>query len=252
MQTYASILRDLHLQASRESSDFVLTDYTDICAQPPVHWQDLIKKHNGLIQVAFGIEPSLLPAIWATAPEALQYDVIMDVGIPVAMATNFGPVLRIQAPSVPSPESHANVGDGRELQFHAGPLFHIAKMRGTSQDSLFHHLSADRDEWILEHLRSAVSQVGLKARLRVSMKRNAYEAGLGSFYSRLGWRIASKTTRRQSLMVEHGPAAVQAAEGRGEDLNEQVFVVEKTYKIVQPPAHVADQDLSLHNLKARL
>lgn len=233
LETYASIFRDLYLQAMRESPESFAEDYTHVSCRTPRYWQVLVKQHHGLMQIAFGISPSLMPAIWATAPAALQFDLIMDVGIPLGVAINHGPVSHEKSQPVPASTVGLNHLDSSRQQYYGGIVFHIAHMNEAVRKNLFEHLSMDRDKWILDNLRSANTGSPAKARFRANIKSGSHQETLSSFYSRPGWYKIGAQTWRASLLADGGEAAVKAAERRGDDMDESTAVVERIFTASQ-------------------
>lgn len=226
LRSFACILRDLQLQALRESPESFIDEYTDVSSQPQHYWQNLIEHHNGLIQIAFGISPSLMPSIWATAPAALQFDVIMDIGIPLAMAISFGPVAPDQGLSS-APPAIENSSD-KESRFYGGLPFQVARTRGAERcHHLFNQIMVDRDEWLLEHCRAMQRDKPIVARFRTNIKAGADQDELLSLYLRNGWCVSKSRPWRQTTLAGSGEAALQATECRGNEMDEFTVVVEK-------------------------
>lgn len=228
LRKYASILRDLRLQSLRESPEAFTERHDDVFARPETYWHRFIEHHNGLIHIAFGLPESEALRL-AGAEPTVRTDSIMALGLPLGMAVNTGPVSQDQFVSLPASQVPLNRPDEQEQRFHAGMLFHIAEMRGSGRGKLFEHLMLDRDEWLLNKLQSTGSDPPPVAKFRGNVKPGRRQKDLLSFYARAGWYIAGAQTWSANLLAEGGPAAVQAAECRGDDMDEVSVVVEKIF-----------------------
>lgn len=252
LATYASILRDLRLQALREDQESFTEDYSEVSARPAQFWQDFIKDHNGLIHIAFGLEKSEMPTISATAPEALQIGLVMELGLPLSMAVNSGPVNQDRFLSLPNSRVPLNRPDCEELRFHGGMLFHISRVRGAQRGHLFEHLTLDRDEWLLQKLLEVGCDPPPVARFRGNIKSGARQNKLLSFYDRSGWYIAGTQTWRANLLAEGGESAVQKAQHRGDNMDDESIVVEKIFTVAHLEWQIEKNKSILGRLEARL
>jgi hypothetical protein len=229
-EMYASIFRELRLQSLREDPESFTEKHDAASTRPMAYWNNFIEQHNGLIHIAFGLQNPEAPNLAGTTSIA-KNDLIMKHGRPLGMAVNTGPVPQDQFLSLPGSQIPLNRPDDQEQRFHAGMLFLVPEMRGAQRGLLFEHLSLDRDEWLLNSLRSGSADPPPLARLRGNVKPGLRQKGLLTFYTRAGWYIAGTQTWRSNLLAEGGLAGVKAAETRGDNVDEVSIVVEKIFTV---------------------
>jgi hypothetical protein len=229
-QTYASIFRELRLQSLRDEPEAFTEKHDAASVRPMAYWSNFIEQHNGLIHIAFGLPKSEAPKLAGTTSIA-KNDLIMKHGRPLGMAVNTGPVPQDQFLSPPGSQIPLDRPDDQERRFHAGMLFLIPEMRGTQRGLLFEHLSLDRDEWLLNILQSAATDPPPLGRLRGNVKPGLRQRALLTFYTRAGWYIAGTQTWRSNLLAEGGLAGIEAAETRGDNMDEVSIVVEKIFTV---------------------
>lgn len=230
LQVFSCVLRDLRLLSLRESPDSFTEKHDEASAKPAVFWEEYVKKHNGLIHIAFGMPVSESPKL-DKMEKIPREDLILASGKPLGMAVNTGPVPNHLFLSLPGSGVPRNRPDSEELRFHGGMLFHVPEMRGAKKGHLFEHLVLDRDEWLLEKLQSAQSDPPPLARFRGNVKPGSQQSGLISFYTRAGWYLAGTQTWRVNLLAEGGENAVRAAGQRGDNMDEVSVVVEKIFTV---------------------
>lgn len=250
-QTYASIFRELRLQSLRDEPEAFTEKHDAASLRPMTYWYDFIDQHNGLIHIAFGLPKSEASKLAGTSLLA-NNDLIMKQGKPLGLAVNTGPVPKEQFLSLPGSQIPVNRPDDQEQRFHAGMLFHVPEMRGAQRGLLFETLVLDRDEWLLNSLRSTATEPPPLARFRGNVKPGRRQKELLLFYTRAGWYIAGTQTWRSNLLAEGGPAAVQAAETRGDDMDEVSIVVEKIFTVPQLEWQIRKNKAILSKASARL
>jgi hypothetical protein len=250
-QKFASVFRELRLRSLHDEPEAFTEKYDAASARPMQYWYDFVEQHNGLIHIAFGLPKSEASKL-AEITVAARNDYILEHGRPLGMAVNTGPVHKDQFLSLPGSQIPANRPDDQEQRFHAGMLFHVPEMRGAQRGLLFETLVLDRDEWLLSSLRSARSDPPPLARFRGNVKPGRRQKDLLLFYNRAGWYIAGTQTWRSNVLAEGGSAAVQAAEDRGDDMDEVSVVVEKIFTVVQLEWQIRKNKSVLAKASARL
>lgn len=251
LQKFASVFRDLRLQALSESPESFTEKYNAVATRPAAYWQNYIRNHRGLMHIAFGIS-EFHSRLLATTEQKARNSFILEHGRPLGMAVNTGPVPRDLFLSLPGSQVLPNRPDEQEQRFHGGMLFHVADMRGQQGGRLIEHLVLDRDQWLLEKLQSTRSEAPPLARFRGNVKPGRNQERLLSFYARSGWYIAGTQTWRTNLMAEGGLAAVRAAEDRGDDMDEVSVVVEKIFTVPHLEWQIRRNKRSLQRRQARL
>lgn len=250
-QTYASIFRELRLQSLREDPESFTEKYDTASTRPSAYWTDFIEQHNGLIHIAFGLSKSESSRLAGTTSTA-RNDSIMKHGKPLGMAVNTGPIPQDQFLALPGSQIPLNRPDDQEQRFHAGMLFLVPGMRGAQRGLLFEHLTLDRDEWLLNLLRSGSTDPPPLGRLRGNVKPGLRQKGLLTFYTRAGWYIAGTQAWRSNLLAEGGPAGVEAAEARGDSMDEVSMVVEKIFTVTELEWQIKKNKAILRKSGARL
>jgi hypothetical protein len=248
---YASIFRELRLQSLRDEPEAFTEKHDAASARPMNYWYNFVEQHNGLIHIAFGLPKSEASRLAGTNITT-RHDLIVKHGRPLGMAVNTGPVPKDQFLALPGSQIPLNRPDDQEQRFHAGMLFHVAAMRGPQRGLLFEHLVLDRDEWLLNSLRSAATDPPPLARFRGNVKPGRRQKDLLLFYTRAGWYIAGTQMWRSNLLAEGGPAAVQAAEARGDNMDEVSIVVEKIFTVAQLECQIRKNKAILKKANARL
>jgi hypothetical protein len=250
-ESFAKVFRVLRLQSLRESPESFTEKHDAVSARPAAYWQDYIQNHEGLIHIAFGI-PKSQAGQAATSEKNTKNNYILEHGRPLGMAVNTGPVPHDRFLSLPGSQVPPNRPDEQEQRFHGDMLFHVADMRGQRGERLIQHLVLDRDEWLVEKLRSAQDKIPPLARFRGNVKPGRNQESLLSFYARSGWYIAGTQTWRANLMAEGGLAAVRAAEVRGDDMEEVSVVVEKIFTVPHLEWQICRNKSLLQRRNARL
>lgn len=248
---YATIFRELRLQSLRDDPEAFTERFDAVVTRPIDYWYNFIEQHNGLIHIAFGVSKSDASKL-ANITSIARNDFIMKHGRPIGMAVNTGPVPSDQFLSLPGSQIPLNRPDDQEQRFHAGMLFHVADMRGPQRGLLFEHLVLDRDQWLLDSLRSTATNPPPLARFRGNVKPGRRQKDLLLFYTRAGWYIAGTQTWRSNLLAEGGQAAVQAAEVRGDNMDEVSIVVEKIFTVPQLEWQISKNKAILSKRGARL
>jgi hypothetical protein len=225
-QTFASIFRELRLQSLGDNPESFTEKYDAAYMRPITYWNDFIEQHNGLIHIAFGLSKSKGSTL-AGKNSAARNDLIMKHGKPLCMAVNTGPVPQNQFLALPGSQIPLNRPDDQEQRFHAGMLLLVPEMRSAKQGLLFEHLTLDRDEWLLNLLRSGSTDPPPLGRLRGNVKPGPRQRDLLTFYTHGGWYIAGTQTWRSNLLAEGGSAGVEVAKARGDNMDEVSVVVEK-------------------------
>jgi hypothetical protein len=250
-ETYASIFRELCLQSLRDDPESFTEKHDAASIRPMNYWNNFIEQHNGLIHIAFGLPKSETPNLAETTSTA-RNDLIMKHGRPLGMAVNTDPVPQDQFLFLPGSQIPLNRPDDQEQRFHAGMLFLVPEMRGAQRGLLFEHLSLDRDEWLLNSLRSGSTDPPPLARFRGNVKPGLRQKALLTFYTRAGWYIAGTQTWRSNLLAEGGLAGVEAAETRGDDMDEVSVVVEKIFTVPELEWQIRKNKAVLRKSGARL
>lgn len=250
-QRFASIFRGLRLQSLREDPEAFTEKYAAASARPMSYWNDFMEQHNGLIHIAFGLQKSEASQIEKTT-SAARNDSIVEHGKPLAMAVNTGPVPQDLFLAPPGSRIPLNRPDDQETRFHAGMLFVIPEMRGAQRGLLLEHMVLDRDEWLLASLRSAETDPPPLGRLRGNVKPGPRQKALLTFYNREGWYIAGTQTWRSNLLAEGGPAGVEAAEFRGDDMDEVSMVIEMIFTVTQLEWQISKNRAMLRKVDTRL
>lgn len=230
LNTFASIFRDLRLQALRDDPDAFTERHDDVAKRSAEYWTDFLRHHTGLVHIAFGIPPAK-DADVTDAETNMPDKLIMADGKPLGTAVNSGPLPQDRFPSLPGSNVPLCRPDNQEQRFHGGMLFHVPSMRGGLRGLLFEHLVLDRDEWLLEQLQSAGSDPPPVARFRGNVKPGSRQKSLLDFYIKAGWYIAGTQTRSANLLAEGGKAAVEAGIVRGDAMEEESIVVEKIFTV---------------------
>ena len=224
---YATIFRQLRLQALRESVESFTERYDEAAARPLSQWEDAIANKNGLIHIGFGLPVARVADMPADSVEE-QEDWIAEHGVPLGMAINTGPVPREhflcpRGSRIPSTRS-----DDEEVRIHSNMLYVVAGLRGSrNRGVLFEALTLDRDRWILDVLTSVRVDPPPVARFRGTARAGQNQEKLIDFYVDAGWYVAGTMTWRQSVLAEEGEEGVRAAEARGDDMERVSVVVEK-------------------------
>jgi hypothetical protein len=250
-ETYASIFRELRLQSLRDDPESFTEKHDATSIRPMAYWNNFIEHHKGLIHIAFGFPKSQAPEL-AGASSTVKNDLIMKHGRPLGMAVNTGPVPQHQFLSLPGSQIPLNRPDDQEQRFHAGMLFLVPEMRGARRGLLFEHLSLDRDEWLLDSLRCGSADPPPLARFRGNVKPGLRQEALLTFYTRVGWYIAGTQTWRSNLLAEGGLAGVEAAETRGDNMDEVSVVVEKIFTVPELEWQIRKNKAILRKVDARL
>lgn len=251
LRQFASVFRDLRLQALSDSPESFTERYDAVSARPAAYWQNYIETHKGLMHIAFGLTESQ-SRLLATTEQKARNIFILEHGRPLGMAVNTGPVPDDLFLSIPGSQILPNRSDEQEQRFHGGMLFHVADMRGQQGGRLIEHLVLDRDRWLLDKLQSTSSEVPPLARFRGNVKPGRNQERLLSFYARSGWYIAGTQTWRTNLMAEGGQAAVNAAKDRGDNMDEVSVVVEKIFTVPHLEWQIRRNKRSLQREEARL
>jgi hypothetical protein len=251
LRKYAAIFRALRLQSLRDDPEAFTEKLDAVVKRPTDYWYNFIEQHNGLIHIAFGVPKSDASKLGGMTAIG-RNDFIMKHGRPLGMAVNTGPVPSDQFLSLPGSQIPRNRPDDQEQRFHAGMLFHVADMRGPQRGLLFEHLVLDRDQWLLNSLRSTATNPPPLARFRGNVKPGRRQKDLLLFYTRAGWYIAGTQTWRSNLLAEGGPAAIQAAEARGDDMDEVSIVVEKIFTVAQLQWQIEKNKAILKKSSSRL
>lgn len=249
LETFASIFRSLRLQSLRESPESFTDKYDEVAARSDSYWPTFIQMHKGLIHIAFGVSKAEGSIITRAEPR-WRSDLIMAHGKPLGMAVNTGPVPSEHFLSLPGSRVPPNRPDCEEQRFHGGSLFHIPEVRGDRR--LFAHLVLSRDQWLLSSLLSAQSDPPPVARFRGDVKSGRHQKRLLEFYDRAGWQIAGTQTSRTNKLALGGPAAVQEAELRGDDMDEVSVVVEKIFTVSHLEWEIRESRKKLGRDAARL
>ncbi|KAM0693534.1 hypothetical protein Q7P36_006789 [Cladosporium allicinum] len=249
---FASIFRELRLLSLHANPEAFTEKYDAASTRPTADWNNFIDQHNGLVHIAFGLPKSETPKLEGVT-SATRVDLVMKHGKPLAMAVNTGPVSQDQFLSPPGSQLPLNRPDDQEQRFHAGMLFLIPGMRGAQRGLLLEHMVLDRDEWLLESLRSAArTDPPPLGRLRGNVKPGPRQNALLTFYTREGWYIAGTQTWRLNLLAEGGPAGVEAAKIRGDDMDEVSMVIEMVLTVTQLEWQIKKNKAILRKAGARL
>ena len=250
-QKFASVFRELRLRSLYDEPEAFTEKFDAASARPMQYWFDFVEQHNGLIHIAFGLPKSKVSDL-AGINVIARNDLIMEQGRALGMAVNTGPVHKDQFLSLPGSQIPQNRPDDQEQRFHAGMLFHVPEMRGPQRGLLFETLVLDRDEWLLNSLRSTAVDPPPLARFRGNIKPGRRQKDLLLFYTRAGWYIAGTQTWRSNVLAEGGPAAVKAAEIRGDNMDEVSIVVEKIFTVAQLEWQIEKNKAILKKARARL
>jgi hypothetical protein len=250
-QTYASFFRKLRLQALREDPESFTEKHDEASIRPMAYWNTFIEQHNGLIHISFGFPKSEASKLAGTTSTE-RNDLVMKHGKPLGMAVNTGPVPQDLFLHPPGSQIPTNRPDDQEQRFHGGMFFLVPEMRGAQRGNLFEHMVLDRDQWLLGSLRSGKTDPPPFGRLRGNVKPGLRQKTLLTFYTREGWYIAGTQTWRSNLLAEGGLAAVEAAENRGDNMDEVSIVVEKIFTVAQLEWQIKKNKSILAKASARL
>lgn len=251
LRVFAIVLRDLRLQSLKDSPESFTEKHDAVAARPAGYWQAFITNHTGLIHIAFGVlEPHARRIHAAVQDERTK--LIMQHGRPLAMGVNTGPIPRERFLCPPDSRIPPNRADEEEQRFHGSMLFHVPDMRGRWGTKMVQQLILDRDEWLLDSLRSTKSEIPPLARFRGNIKPGSKQDTLLAYYDRAGWYIAGTQRWRSNLVAEGGVDAVRAAEERGDNMDERSVVVEKIFTVAHLEWNIAQNKRLLQQQDARL
>lgn len=90
------------------------------------------------------------------------------------------------------------------------------------------------------------------ARFRGDVKSGRNQKRLLEFYDRAGWQIAGTQTSRTNQLALGGPAAVQEAELRGDNMDEVSVVVEEIFTVSHLEWEIRENRKKLGRDAARL
>lgn len=251
LRRYAVVLRDLRLESLRTSPESSTETYGEVSARPVEYWQAFITNHKGLIHIAFGVLEPHASRIRVTEQDE-RTKLIIQHGRPLAMGVNTGPIPRDRFLTPPGSGIPPNRPDEEEQRFHGSMLFHVPDMRGRQGTRMVQQLILDRDEWMLESLRSSDSETLPLARFRGSVKPGPNQQRLLAYYDRAGWYIAGTQSWRSNLMGEGGERSVRAAELRGDDMDEESVLVEKIFTVAHLEWNIRQMRHLLQQQDARL
>ena len=252
LQTYASIFRKLRLQSLQGDQEAFTEKYDTASRRPAVYWYDSVRLHNGLIHIAFGVTQADASKLAGTSSVA-RTNLTMELGTPIGMALNTGPIPQDYYVSLPGsqvlPDDRPH---SQEHRFYIDMLYLVPEMRGPQREPFIKSQALDQDEWLLRSLQSAATDPPPVARLSGNVRPGHREKNLLAFYTSLKWYIAGTQTWRSNLLAKGGPGAVQEGEARGDDMDQVSTVVEKIVTVEQLQSQIKERKVVLGKVSARL